>query len=63
MKVDRFSCVEVLKREKRSARLHGSHCYIVKSSLGTFLAFTFQDAVHLARQIFTIPGCWASINI
>lgn len=39
----------------------GTRCYIVKSSMGTFLAFTFHDAMDLARKIFTVKGCWALI--
>ncbi|MCI0413706.1 hypothetical protein L0222_13010 [bacterium] len=62
MNVERLSNTEVNQR-KRSAYRLGSHCYIIKSSLGTFLAFTFLDALYLARQIFAIKGCWALIKV
>ena len=50
--------VTVLRNVRRRP---GTHCYIVKSSMGTFLAFTFMDAMTLARKIFTVKGCWALI--
>jgi hypothetical protein len=39
-----------------------SRYYSVRSSLGTFTVFSFMDALYLAKQIFTVPGCWALIN-
>jgi hypothetical protein len=36
--------------------------YFVRSSIGTFTASTFFEALVLAKEIFTIRGCWALIK-
>jgi hypothetical protein len=53
------------QQEKLSKRdlLHvGEQTYFVRSSIGTFTATTFFEALVLAKEIFTIRGCWALIK-
>jgi hypothetical protein len=72
MKLNDFSTVEVdafqetstLQPEKQPEPSSlDPYSYMVKSSLGMFAVFSFLDAVYLARQIVTIRGCWAVIQL
>ena len=50
------------KPAERSRLNDGDQTYFVKSSIGTFTANTFVEALVLAKEIFTIRGCWALIK-
>ena len=54
---------ELQEKLKELEQLHVyDTAYTVKSSIGTFTASSFFEALVLAKEIFTIRGCWALIK-